>query len=107
MPARLPRGGRLLLLLGVLLVLFLLGGRLVSTFYVDVLWFESAGYLGVFWTRTLWQWGLRVVGGAVAAALVYANLRIVSETLGAIQIKRRVGDLEIAEKLPRSYVHWG
>jgi len=107
MSPRLPRGGRLLLLLGVVLVLFLLGGRLVSTFYVDVLWFESTGYLGVFWTRTLWQWGLRVVGGAVAAALVYGNLRIVSETLGAIQIKRRVGDLEIAEKLPRSYVHWG
>ncbi|MDX1566618.1 MAG: UPF0182 family protein [Longimicrobiales bacterium] len=100
------RGGRLWVFLGLLVVGSLLVARFATELYIDVLWFDSVGFTDVFWTRTLWQWGVRVVAGAVAVAVAYANLRVVASTLGAIQIKRRVGDLEIVEKIPRSYVFW-
>ncbi|MFP3949383.1 MAG: UPF0182 family protein, partial [Longimicrobiales bacterium] len=100
------RGGRLLVFLGLLVVGSLLVARFVTELYIDVLWFDAVGFTDVFWTRTLWQWGVRIVSGAVALGVAYANLRIVASTLGAIQIKRRVGDLEIVEKVPRSYVFW-
>lgn len=100
------RGGRLLIFLGLLVVGTLLVARFSTDLYIDVLWFDSVGFTDVFWTRTLWQWGVRAVAGIVALGVAYANLRIVSSTLGAIQIKRRVGDLEIVEKVPQSYVFW-
>ncbi len=100
------KGGRLFFLVAILVGALLLGARMVSGLYIDVLWFEAAGFLSVFWTRTFWRWGLRLLAGGVTAAFVYFNLRYVASTLGAIQIKRKVGDLEISEKLPRSYVTW-
>jgi len=106
-PLRWPRGGRLLALVAALLLLVLLTGGIVTDLYIDVLWFSSVGYLDVFWTRALWSWGLRLLAGGVAAGVVYLNLRFVAETLGTIQVKRQVGDLEIVEKLPRIYVHLG
>jgi len=38
------------------------------------------------------------------AGVVYANLKVVATTLGGIRIKRRLGDLEISEKLPEKYI---
>lgn len=104
---RLPKGGRPAVVLAVLLGALLLAGRFLSTFYVEVLWFDTVGYSSVFWTRTLWRWGARLVAGLGVACLIYLNLRIVAATLGSIQIKRRFGNLEISEQLPRSYVMWG
>lgn len=101
------KGGRLLVVLAITLGVLLLAGRFLSTFFVEVLWFDTVGYSSVFWTRTLWQWGVRLVAGLAVACLVYLNLRIVAATLGSIQIKRRFGNLEISEQLPRSYVMWG
>jgi len=47
------------------------------------------------------------VAGLATATVLFVNLRIVSSTLGGIQIKRRFGNLEINEQLPKSYVFWG
>lgn len=101
---RLGRSGRLLVLIGIGLVVLLLTGRTLSSYYVDTLWFSSLGYASVFWKRVLWLWALRLGAASVAAALVFVNLRIVASTLGSIQIKRRYGNIEIAEQLPESYV---
>ena len=100
------RGGRLVLVMvGVVLVLLLLG-RAASSAYVEVLWFNAVGYSEVFWTRILWEWGIRVVGAVVVAAAIFGNFRIVARTLGGLRIKRRVGDLVISEQVPENYVSW-
>ncbi len=108
-PIDLPnmRGGRLLLTIAIVIAVVVGLGRLASNMYVEILWHAQTGYADVFWRRILWQWGVRVVAGGLVGVLVFLNLRIVSETLGGIQIKRRFGNLEISEQLPKSYMLWG
>lgn len=91
----------------VTLGLILLLVRVVSSFYIEVLWFAEVGQSASFWKRTIWAWGMK--GGVVliAAALAWLNLRVVAQTLGAVRIRRRFGNIEIAEQLPRSYLFWG
>ncbi|MDP2956630.1 MAG: UPF0182 family protein [Longimicrobiales bacterium] len=100
------RGGRLVLAAVVAVTLLLILARIGTTLFTEILWHAEAGYSEVFWTRIVWQWGARVLGGLLVAVLVFVNLRIVSATLGGIQIKRRFGNLEISEQLPRSYIFW-
>jgi uncharacterized membrane protein (UPF0182 family) len=100
------RGGRLIMvtLVGVALIAAI--GRSATNLYVEVLWQAEAGYLSVFWRRTIWEWGVRMAAGLVVVALVFVNLRVASATLGGIQIRRRFGNLEISEQIPRRYVTW-
>lgn len=100
------RGGRLVVALVVAAGALIMAGRLAATAYTEILWHAEVGYTDTFWTRVLWQWGARVVGGILVGLAVYLNLRVVSTTLGGIQIKRRFGNLEISEQLPYSYVKW-
>ena len=101
------RGGRLLIAIAVGVALLVALGRVASGAYVEILWHSGSGYTSVFWRRVLWQWGIRIGAGILVGLLVFLNLRVVSETLGSIQIKRRFGNLEISEQLPKSYVVWG
>ena len=101
------KGGRIALFLATGLVLILFGLRLMASLHVNVLWFQSVGYEGVLWRRLAWSWGTRAFVGLLVGVLLFLNLHLVARTLGAIQIKRRFGDLEIAEQLPRSYILWG
>lgn len=101
------RGGRLLLVFVAAVLAMLLLGRIASTVYVEILWFEAVGFSSVFWTRVLWEWGTRIAAATVVAIAIFANLRIVARTLGGIRIKRRVGDLVISEQLSEAYVFWG
>ena len=101
------RGGRILLVVAAVIALVLVGGRAVSGFYVDVLWFRATGYSSVFWTQLLWQWGIRCAAGVLTFVVIFVNLRIVTSTLGSIQIKRQFGNLEISERIPKSYLSWG
>ena len=98
------RGGRLFLTVVVVIGMIGVFGRAITSFYVEVLWQAQAGYLGVFWRRIVWESGLRVFAGGFVAVLVYLNLNIASTTLGGIQIRRRFGNLEISEQIPRRYV---
>ena len=100
------RGVRLLLAcISAVLVLLLLG-RAASSAYVEILWFDAVGYSSVFWTRILWEWGIRLAGSIVVAIVIFTNFRIVARTLGGLRIKRRVGDLVISEQIPETYVFW-
>jgi uncharacterized membrane protein (UPF0182 family) len=62
------------LLLIVVVVAVLVFGSRLSTFYTDVLWFNSIGFGEVFWTRLTTQVGLGVIAGLVIAVLVGGNL---------------------------------
>jgi len=101
------RGGRFLLVFFLVLGGLLLLARGGGALYVDLLWFGEVGYLGPFLTRLSWEWGLRAFVAGITALLVLGNLRVVVGTLGGIQIRRRFGDLEITEQVPRRVLLWG
>lgn len=101
------RGGRLLVALVVLVGLVVAFGRLASTIFTEILWHAGTGYGAVFWKRIVWQWGVRLGAGVVVGLLIFLNLRVVANTLGGIQIKRRFGNLEISEQIPKAYIFWG
>jgi uncharacterized membrane protein (UPF0182 family) len=101
------KGGRLFLSAVMAILLLAALGRTFSAAYVEILWQAQTGYLSVFWRRMLWEWGVRIVCGVGVGALVFANLRIASATLGSIQIRRRFGNLEISEQMPKQLVAWG
>jgi len=98
------RGGRVVVAIIVGIALLLVVGRAFTSAYIEILWQTQAGYLEAFWRRMLWEWGVRIGAGLAVAALVFVNLKIASTTLGGIQIRRRFGNLEIAEKIPQRYV---
>lgn len=87
-------------------VLLLIFGRALTAAYVEILWQAQAGYMEAFWTRMAWEWGVRIGAGLLVAVVVYFNLKIAATTLGGIQIRRRFGNLEISEQLPKRYVTW-
>lgn len=101
------RPGRLLLVVGAFTLLALMGGRTAVELYTDVLWFQSLGYLRVFWTLFGATLGVRAAAGVVAAAFVLVNLWTVTRRLGPIHLRRTYGNLEIAEQVPRTYVVGG
>jgi uncharacterized protein len=101
------RGGRLALAIVLALGLLVAMGRAAAAAYVEILWQHETGYAAVFWQRMLWEWGVRAAAAAVVAVLVLVNLKIASRTLGGIQIRRRFGNIEISERIPRQFVWWG
>ena len=64
LPPQRRRRGRFFLVVAILAGI-LFGGRTALSYYVDVLWFESLGYQGVFWKTLSLQW---VIFAAFAAA---------------------------------------
>ena len=100
------RGRALWLALGSALLAILLVGRIAANAYIEILWFDSLGYSSVFWTRVLWEWGVRVLGAVLVGLVFFFNLRFIACSLGGIRIKRRVGDLVISEQLSETVVVW-
>jgi hypothetical protein len=100
------RGGRLVIAVVLAVGLVIALARALAAAYVEILWQAEAGYLSVFWKRMAWEWGIRAFAAAVVAVLVFFNLKVASATLGGIQIRRRFGNLEISEQIPRRYVAW-
>jgi uncharacterized membrane protein (UPF0182 family) len=88
----------------VLLIAILIGGRWTTLFLVDYWWFSSLEFADVFWRLWTAGVGVRIAAALVAAVVVFVNLKIVARSLGAVRIRRRFGDLEIEEQLPRAYV---
>lgn len=101
---RLRRPARSLLIIAAVLLLLVVGGRAAVELYTDALWYGSVGYLSVFWTRLGAAAVVRVVSSALAATVVLLNLWIVFRHLGPIHVRRRYGNLEIAEQIPRRYL---
>lgn len=105
------RGGRggvrslLFWILGASGALLLLRGG--ATLYVEARWFSAVGYLDLWVTRILREGAIRT-GFAGAVALVsLAALRPAIGTLQTLRIRRRFGNLEIAEQIPRTLLMAG
>jgi uncharacterized membrane protein (UPF0182 family) len=93
------------LLLGLLLLLF--AGRAAARFYTEVLWFQELGFAPVFWRRLGVEAVVRSITTLVGGALVLVNLWLVTRRLGPVHVRRRYGNLEISEQIPRRYVVTG
>lgn len=101
---RLWKGGRLLLVVAVAVGILLLLARGAASFYTEVLWYRSAGFSSVLWTRILAEAGIKVLTGAVTAILAFLSFRVVARSLGSVQIKRQFGNLEISERIPEKTI---
>ncbi|HEX7090253.1 MAG TPA: UPF0182 family protein [Longimicrobiales bacterium] len=103
----LRRPGRVLLVAAVVLVAILVGGSALTDLYTDALWYSGLGYGSVYWTRIAAGFGVRIATGGLGAAFVALNLWFVARQLGPVQLRRRYGNLEISEQIPRRYVSLG
>jgi len=104
---RVRRAGRVLLLSAISLGVVMLVGRALAGLFTEVLWYRSVGYERVFWTRLAVEGGTKVLAGALAAVLAFLNFRVVARSLHGIQIRRKFGNLEIAERIPRRAILLG
>ncbi len=98
---------RLLIGATVALVVLLVGGGAAIELYTEVLWFDSLGLSDVLWTRVAAGATVRILTSIVAALFVLVNLASVVRHLGPVQLRRRYGNIEIAEVVPRAYVRTG
>lgn len=99
--------GRNLGIAAVLLFLMLIFGRAAAIFYTDVLWYDAVGQSAVFWKRLITTAAVRTITGAAGAMIILVNLWYVLRQLGPVHLRRRYGNLEIAEQVPRSYLVGG
>ena len=67
-----PRRRFLLLILAVLAVI-VFGSRAALSYYVDVLWFGSLGYLDVLWKTLSLQWGIFTVFAAATFLILFGS----------------------------------
>src|SRR5262245_61104127 len=90
------------IILGLLALLF--AGRAAAGFYTEVLWFGELGYASVFWRRLGTEWLVRLITTVLGGAAVLVSLWLVTRRLGPVHVRRRYGNLEISEQIPRRYV---
>ena len=68
-----PRHRRRFLLILAILAGILFAARTTLSYYVDVLWFESLGYGGVFWKTLSLQWGVFAAFAAATFLILYGS----------------------------------
>jgi uncharacterized protein len=66
-----PQRRRRFIIILVVLAAVLLGGRTALSYYVDVLWFGSLGYVSVFWKTLSLQWGVFAAFTAATFLILY------------------------------------
>jgi uncharacterized protein len=81
-------------------VVLVLLSRAAVELYTDMLWYDEVGYLDTFWRRIWMVIGVRGTAALVGAAALLTNLWLVVRHLGPVRVRRRYGNLEIAEKIP-------
>lgn len=95
---------RILIGLGAALLAALIGGRLLSGLYVDAAWFSHLGFRDYFWKLKLSRWLIALGVGTIAAVVLLTNLYPFARLAPRLQIRRRYGNIEIAEVFPRRYL---
>ncbi len=68
-----PRRRRRFFLILIVLAVLFFGGRAVLSYYVDVLWFRSLGYEGVFWKTLNLQWEIFVAFAVATFLILYGS----------------------------------
>jgi uncharacterized membrane protein (UPF0182 family) len=91
----------------VVFIAVLIAGRAAALFYTDALWYEALGYSAVFWRRVVAVIATHAAAGAVGAGIIMLNLWFVLRQLGPVQLRRRYGNIEFAEQVPRSWLVGG
>lgn len=92
-------------LLAVLAVaLLLLAGRILAGVYVDYRWYEALGAASLWNTKTFLTAVLDLASGGAAAFFIFANLYAVRHSVVSIVLPRRVGNVEIGQEVPGSYL---
>lgn len=99
------RKGLLIAAGAVLLGVFLFGDTGVSL-YSELEWFRSLGQEDRFWTLAMAQVATWTATFLLAAGGLYWLLTAELRRSGPLHVKRRLGDLEIAEALPENWVRW-
>lgn len=84
-------------LIGTLVVLVVVF-TVMSTFYVDLLWFREVGFTGVFWTELRTKVALGTVFGMVFFALLYVNL-LVARRLAPPPVRFLTPEQEAVERI--------
>jgi len=93
---------------GALGALVLLGvGQFLVDLYAEAAWFASLGYSARFWKLTLVRGGAWLGVGGISALGLYVVLWDVARRSGPMQVRRRFGDLEIAEVIPGRWARIG
>jgi len=82
----------------------LVGGRWLALSTADRLWAESLGVGTPHGDMAMLRLAIGAATLLVAAVWFTANLLLVYRQIGAVQVPRRVGDLEIVEHVPRRYL---
>ncbi len=100
------RARRLLVVAAVALVVVVLAARGLVGLYTELLWYEGRGYGSTFWRRFGIGLSVRTVAAVVGAAIVLLNGWLVARLLGPVRVRRRYGNIEIAEQIPRRYITW-
>lgn len=98
------RVGRIALIGAIAVLVLLVLGRAAVGFYTDILWYQGLGFLSTYWKRLTLGLVVRAVAGGIGAGLVFLNLWWAARHLGPVRVRRRYGNIEIAEKVPRKYV---
>ncbi|MGO8795706.1 MAG: UPF0182 family protein [Candidatus Sulfotelmatobacter sp.] len=75
-----PRRRRRLILILVTLAETFVGGRAALSYYVDVLWFRSLGYGGVFWKTLSLQWEIFTAFAAATFVILYGTFVALKRT---------------------------
>src|SRR5579863_9337264 len=68
-----PRHRRRFLLILAVFAGILIAARTTLSYYVDVLWFGSLGYGGVFWKTLSLQWGIFATFAAATFLILYGS----------------------------------
>lgn len=98
---------RRILVWGLVLLAALLGGGTAAAFYADFHWFSSLGFESRFWKLELVDWSAWFGLFALTVLVVGGVLRQTVRAGGPIQVRRTLGDLEIAEAVPERWVEIG
>ncbi len=54
-----------------IIILLLFGGRTAISYWVDLLWFRSLGYAGVFWTTLRLEWTVFLIFAVITFVVLY------------------------------------
>jgi uncharacterized membrane protein (UPF0182 family) len=74
---------RIFLFLFAIVAIVLFGSRTAVSFWVDLLWFRSLGFEGVFWKARLLQWGIFAAFAAVTFLILYGTFAILKRAHAA------------------------
>ena len=59
----------------------LAGSLLLARWITDGMWFASLGYLPLFWTPLVWEWGVWAACGLFTLAVLWLNVSVARPAL--------------------------